>query len=60
MVAGEDVTVICFGGEKIIRTVVEDRGDVILICRRDEYQKASEENRSPIAVGFRREYVVEQ
>lgn len=38
----------------IQRVVVEDRGDVVLICREDEWKEAREQGRDFVAVGFRR------
>jgi hypothetical protein len=57
--SGQQVTVNAFGGKLLSRVVVEDRGDVVLICKPEEFELAHTESRSPIAVGFRRRDVVE-
>ena len=43
----------------IERVVVEDLGDVLAVCRRQEYEMARLEKREPVVVGFRRSMVVE-
>lgn len=40
-------------------TVVDDRGEVVLVCKPEEYAAAMAERRAPIAVGFHREDVLE-
>ena len=42
----------------IERVVVEDLGDVLLICRERELHDADAEDREPVAVGFRRSAVL--
>ena len=56
---GQQVTVNAFSGKHPIVTVVEDLGDVVLICKPEEYAAAVAENRRPIAIGFHREDVLE-
>jgi hypothetical protein len=57
---GQQVTVNAFGGKRPSVIVVEDRGDVVLVCKPSEFQQAKLENRHPLAVGFHREDVIEQ
>ena len=56
---GQQVTVNAYRGRRPVVTVVEDRGDVILICKPGEYMTAAAEGRVPIVVGFHREDVLE-
>lgn len=48
-----------FGGEQIVRRVVEIQDDVILVCRDEELRRAQEQGRPPLVVGFRLDAVVE-
>jgi len=50
--SGQQVTANAYGGKKLSRTVVEDRGEVVLICQQEEFQRARAEGRTPVAVGF--------
>ena len=56
---GQQVTVNAFRGRQSTVIVVEDRGDVVLICKPDEYNSAKAEKRAPVSVGFHREDVIE-
>ena len=47
-----------FGGKLIKRVLVEDTGAVLLVCKESEFESAVAENRDPICVGFKREYLV--
>jgi hypothetical protein len=60
MQEGKVVTVMSYGGKKLERTVVRDLGSVILICKPEEFAQALVEKREPIAVGFKKEFVVYQ
>lgn len=46
------------GAGEIERVVVSDLGEVLLICRREEYELARAENRVPARIGFRRTDVI--
>jgi hypothetical protein len=37
----------------IVRTVAEVMGDVVLVCRKEEYKRARREGRVPLSIGFR-------
>lgn len=52
------VTVTVFGGTIEEKILVEDKGDVLVVTTEDEWNAAERENRLPIVVGFRREYLV--
>jgi hypothetical protein len=53
------VNVVVYGGAIEEKILVEDRGDVLIVTTKDEWKVAEHENRPPVAVGFRREYLVE-
>jgi hypothetical protein len=54
---GQRVTVDTFGGAKAEKIVVEDLGETVLICRPEEFEAAKAQNRAPISIAFRKEYV---
>jgi hypothetical protein len=43
---------------EITRTVVKVLEDVVVVCRGEEYDRAMREQRSPIAVGFKKADIV--
>jgi hypothetical protein len=53
------VNVIQFGGTIAEKILVEDRGDVLVVTTEEEWAASVAENRPPISVGFKREYLVE-
>jgi len=57
---GQQVAVSAYGGRHPIVSVVEDRGDVVLICKPEELSAAKSENRPPRSVGFHRDDVIVQ
>jgi hypothetical protein len=52
------VTVKVYGGKIAEKILVEDRGEVLLVTTEDEWIASEAENRVPVSVGFRREYLV--
>lgn len=52
------VTVVQYGGSIAEKIVVEERVDLLIVTTEDEWKASQQENRPPVAVGFRREYVV--
>lgn len=54
------VTVIQYGGTIAEKILVEDRGDVLLVTTEEEWRASEIEQRSPISVGFRKEYVTDR
>ena len=54
---GQAVTVNAYGGKQPRVIVVEDCGEVVLICKPREFEDALAENREPLSVGFRRSAV---
>jgi hypothetical protein len=59
MKQGQEVQVTEYGGRKIVRRVVVDRGRSVVICNEKEYIAAQEEGREPKGIGFPREAVQE-
>jgi hypothetical protein len=57
---GQIVRVNAFGGKRPTVIVVEDRGNVVLVCKPEEYERALNEQRDPISVGFHREDILEK
>jgi hypothetical protein len=55
---GDLVRVKAYGGEELVRRLVEVRGDVVLICRDEEYEAARREGRHPVCVGFHKEDII--
>lgn len=39
--------------------VVADLGEVLLVCRADEFERAKKERRDPLAIGFKKTDLVE-
>lgn len=52
---GQLVTANAFGGKLLSMIVVEDCGNVVLICKPEEFERAQREDRQPISVGFHKE-----
>lgn len=59
MKSGQDVRVLDYKGQKLVRRVVEVIGEVVLVCKPDEYDVAKERRCLPWCVGFRRQFVSE-
>ena len=53
------VTVVEYGGTISEKILVEERGDVLLVTTEEEWMSAEAENRVPITVGFKRDYLVD-
>jgi hypothetical protein len=60
MQPGDTIRLRAYGGEEIERRVVGVKGDVVVVCRDEEYQKARKEGREPITVGFRIDDVLQE
>ena len=54
---GSVVVVVAYGGEKLTRRVVVDRGPSVVICAEAEYVRAANEGREPDGVAFPRRCV---
>ena len=57
MEPGQTVNVRDFSGKLLKRKVVEVIGDVVLICKEEEYNLARQSKSLPFCVGFRKEDV---
>ena len=60
MQPGDNVQVTEYGGVKLIRRVVADRGETVEVCNEAEYEAACTEGRNPRGVGFQRQYVIKK
>jgi hypothetical protein len=56
---GSKVQVIEYGGRKLTRVVVADKGRSVVVCNEGEYASARAEHRDPDGIGFPREAVSE-
>jgi hypothetical protein len=56
----ERVTVRQYGGKIVEKVLVEDRGDVLIVTTPEEWESAQREEREPVVVGFKREYLVKE
>ena len=54
MTRGQVDTALLYGGKDVLRRVVADKGDIVVICAEDEYQQAQREGRDPSGIGFPR------
>lgn len=54
---GQEVTLLSHQGV-IKRRVVQDLGDVILVCLAEEFDRARAEGREPVSIGFKRSDVI--
>jgi hypothetical protein len=54
---GQQVEVKEYGGNLLIRRVVADRGQTIVVCTEEEFLAALKEKRNPDGVGFPRSSV---
>jgi len=57
MLIGQLVTLRSSQGD-IVRTVVRDMGEIVLVCRTEEYERAKLEGREPAAIGFKRSDII--
>ena len=58
MKVGDRVTVVAYGGKRLARRVVADRGRAVVICNEIEYSQAQVEGRKPDGIAFPRECVL--
>ena len=56
---GQKVQVTEYGGRKLIRLVVADKGRSVVVCNEREFERAQEERRQPDGIGFPRGSVQE-
>lgn len=55
---GKNVKLRAYGGQEIVRRVVEQRNETVYVCTENEYKKASQEKREPVSVGFNVKFVL--
>jgi hypothetical protein len=58
MERGQKVEVTEYGGRRLIRRVVTDKGAIVVVCSEAEYQDAMREKREPESIGFPRHAVL--
>lgn len=58
MQRGERVTVVDYKGNKLTRRIVDVIGEVVLVCKPEEYQIAKQKRRLPWCVGFKKKFIV--
>jgi hypothetical protein len=56
---GQQVIVNAYGGKRTSVIVIEDRGDVVLVCGMREFELSKAQNRDPVTIGLHREDVSE-
>jgi hypothetical protein len=54
---GQRVQVTEFDGNRLIRIVIADKGEVIVICNEQEFRNALRDKREPEGIGFPRKSV---
>jgi hypothetical protein len=54
MQKGQTITVVNFEGKKLLMRVAGLIGNVVLICRDEEFEAAKREGREPRSVGFKK------
>jgi len=59
MIAGQEVILVAFGDQRISRVLVAVENAYLFVCRREEFEAATRENREPVCIGFRAEYLLE-
>ena len=55
---GEQLSLVGYGGEILLRTVVALEKSVLYVCKREEFEAAQREEREPTCIGFRLEDLV--
>ncbi len=60
MKQGDVIQLRAYGGKKISRRVVATEEMMVYVTKEEEYQKAKEEGREPVSVGFPLEAVIEE
>ena len=60
MTTGELLTLRADRGEVINRVLVSVENGVCFVCKPEEFEAAKREQREPICIGFRPEYIVEE
>ncbi len=59
MTAGDTLTLVSYRDVVIKRTLVSVENGVYFVCKPDEFEAAKRDGRSPVCIGFRKEYVLD-
>ena len=55
---GDLVRLMGYNRQELVRRLVAVNGDILLICREEEYEAARRQQRDPVCVGFRRQDLI--
>ena len=58
MTVGKEVSLVQFDGSVVERVLVAVENGYLFVCRREEWDMARNEQREPMCIGFRAEYLV--
>lgn len=58
MTEGKVINLIAYSDDVIQRRIVSVENGVYFVCKGDEYEAARREDREPVCIGFRPEYVI--
>ena len=58
MIAGTILNLISFDGSVIQRCLVSVENGLYFVCKEEEFEESRRENREPVCIGFRPEFVV--
>lgn len=59
MEIGVRIRLRAFGGHELVRRLVGRSGDVVHVCKEEEFQAAQREGRTAVVVGFSSNAVIE-
>jgi hypothetical protein len=60
MKIGQLVKLRAYGNKELLRRIIRLEGDIVIVCRPEEYEAARREGREPTAVGFHTTDVIGQ
>ena len=60
LVVGNEVRLMANRGEIITRILVYDHGEVVSVCRPEEYRTSIVESRIPVSVGFPKKCIISE
>ena len=55
---GQKVTVEDFEGKKLERRVVGEVGDIVFICKEEEFEAAERDGREAHSIGFKKKWIL--
>ena len=59
MIDLKEVTLLSHNDVVITRVLVSVENDMLFVCKREEFDAARRENREPVCIGFKREYLIQ-